>query len=74
MDQMFARNHPSHIDYDHQDKRGKFTIPSFVGSYDLEEYLDWEMVIEQEFNFHLVPEIHRVTHTTSEFKDFAEIW
>ena len=54
--------------------RGKHTIPSFVGSYDGEEYLDWEMVVEQEFNSHLVPEIHRVTHATSEFKDFAEIW
>jgi hypothetical protein len=26
--------------------RGKFTIPSFVGSYDGEEYLDWEMDVE----------------------------
>ena len=32
------------------------------------------MAIEQEFNSHLVPEIHRVKHATSEFKDFAKIW
>ena len=48
--------------------RGKFTIPSFVGFYDGEKYFDWEMVVEQEFNFHLVPEIQRVNHATSEFK------
>ena len=46
MDQKFARmdriknNEPSHIDYNHQGMRGKFNIPSFVGSYDEEEYFD----------------------------------
>ena len=34
-------NQPSHIDYNHQGMRGKFTIPSFNGSYDGEKYLDW---------------------------------
>ena len=73
MDQKFARmdriknNEPSHIDYNHQGMRGKFTIPSFFGSYDGEKYFDWE-----DFNSHLVPEIHRVKHATSEFKDFAQ--
>jgi hypothetical protein len=33
-------NQTSYIDYNHQGMRGKFTIPSFVGSYDGEEYLD----------------------------------
>ena len=32
------------------------------------------MAIEQEFNSHLVPEIHRVKHATSEFKYFAQFW
>lgn len=27
----------------------KFTIPSFPGKYDAEEYLDWEMTVEQKF-------------------------
>ena len=35
-----------------------FTIPSFAGAYDAEKYLDWEMMVEQKFNTHLVPEVH----------------
>jgi hypothetical protein len=34
----------------------KFSIPSFSGHYDAEGYLDWEMMIEQKFVAHLVPE------------------
>ena len=52
----------------------KFTIPSFSGHYDAEEYLDWEMTIEQKLASHLVPERHQVRQATSEFKDFAIIW
>ena len=52
----------------------KFTIPSFEGAYDAERYLDWEMIVEQKFNAHLVPEVHRVRQATSEFKDFTIIW
>ena len=52
----------------------KFTLPSFAGAYDAEAYLDWEMSVEQKFNSHLVPEIHRVRQATSEFKGFAIIW
>jgi hypothetical protein len=52
----------------------KFTIPSFSGAYDADAYLGWGMVVEQKFNSHLVPEIHRVRQATSEFKDFATIW
>ena len=32
----------------------KFTIPSFLGHYDAEGYLDWEMTVEQKFSTHLV--------------------
>jgi hypothetical protein len=52
----------------------KFSILSFMGSYDAEAYLDWEMTVEQKFNSHLVPEQHRVRQATSEFRDFAIIW
>ena len=52
----------------------KFTISSFLGHYDAEGYLDWEMTVEQKFSAHLVPEHHRVQQATSEFKDFAIIW
>jgi hypothetical protein len=52
----------------------KFSIPPFYGSYDAETYLDWEMMVEQKFSSHLVPERHRVRQATSEFKDFAIIW
>jgi hypothetical protein len=51
----------------------KFSIPPFMGFYDAETYLDWEMTVEQKFNSHLVPEQHRVRQATSEFKDFAII-
>jgi hypothetical protein len=69
-----TNNPSSHIDYNHQGIRGKFIIPSFVGSYDGEAYLDWEMTVEQEFNSCLVHEIHKVKLATSGFKDFAQIW
>jgi len=52
----------------------KFTIPSFYGRYDAEEYLDWEMTVDQKFASHLVPDQHKVRQATSEFKDFAIIW
>lgn len=32
------------------------------------------MTVEQKFNAHLVPEVHRVRQATSEFKNFAIIW
>ena len=46
----------------------------FLGHYDAEGYLDWEMTVEQKFSAHLVPKHHRVRQATSEFKDFAIIW
>jgi hypothetical protein len=52
----------------------KFSSPPFMGSYDAEAYLDWEMTVEQNFNSHLVPEQHMVRQATSEFRDFAIIW
>jgi hypothetical protein len=52
----------------------KFTIPSFLGKYNAEEYLDWEMSVEQKFVAYLVPDRHKVRQATSEFKDFDLIW
>ena len=53
--------------------RGKLTIPSFSGHYDAKGYLNWEIMVEQKFSAHLVPEQYRVRQATSEFKDFAII-
>jgi hypothetical protein len=52
----------------------KFTIPPFYGLYDANAYLDWEMVVDNKFSFHLVLEQHHVRQATSEFKDFTIIW
>ena len=52
----------------------KFVIPSFDGSYDGDAYLDWEMIVEQKFNTHMVPEIHRVRLATCEFIGYAILW
>lgn len=67
-------NQPSQINYNHQGMRGKFTIPSFVWSYDGEEFFIWDMAIEEEFNSHKVLKIHRVKHATTKFKDLAQFW
>jgi hypothetical protein len=64
------RNQGNHDPY----AKIKFTIPPFHGRYDAEEYLDWEMIIEQKLASHLVPNRHKVRQATSEFKDFAIIW
>jgi hypothetical protein len=52
----------------------KLTIAPFYGLYDAEAYLDWEMIVEQKFRSHLVPEQYHVRQATSESKDFAIIW
>jgi hypothetical protein len=49
-------------------------IPPFYILYDVEAYLDWEMIIDNKFSSHLVPKQHHVRHATSEFKEFAIIW
>ena len=52
----------------------KFTIPSFDGSYDGDAYLDWEMIVEQKFNTHMVSENHRVRLATCEFVGYVILW
>ena len=51
----------------------KFMIPPFDGSYEADIYLNWEMMVEQKFNSHMVPEIHRVRQATSQFTQYAII-
>jgi hypothetical protein len=51
----------------------KFMIHPFYGLYDAEAYLDSEMIVDNKFSSHLVPEQHRVRQATSEFNDFAII-
>jgi hypothetical protein len=69
-------NHPNpqHVCNDDPFTKVKFSIPPFYDFYDVETYLDWEMTVEQKFNYHLVPEQHHVRQATSEFKDFAVIY
>jgi hypothetical protein len=38
----------------------KFTTPAFYGAYDVEVYLDCEMIVEQKLNSHLIPEVHKL--------------
>jgi hypothetical protein len=71
---MGGNKHKHHYVMDDPYAKVKFTIPSFYGRYDADEYLDWEMTVEQKFSSHLVPDQHKVRQTTSEFKDFGIIW
>jgi hypothetical protein len=64
------RNHDNHDPF----AKVKFTIPAFYGAYDAEAYLDWEMIVEEKLNSHLVLEVHKVRQATSEFKDFIAWW
>jgi hypothetical protein len=54
--------------------KAKFTMIPFAGTADLEEHLNWEFVVEQKFNSHLVPVEHRVRLATSEFTSFSLFW
>ena len=54
--------------------KAKFSMIPFAGSADPEEYLNWELAVEQKFNSHLVPAEHRVRLATSEFTSFALFW
>ena len=42
-----------------------------AGSTDPKAYFDWELVVKQKFNSHLVPKEHRVRLATNEFIGFA---
>jgi hypothetical protein len=71
----YQNHHNKHyVRNDYPFAKVKFSIPHFNGLYDVEAYLDWEMIVGQNFSSHLVPEQYRVRQATSEFKDFALIW
>ena len=54
--------------------RAKFTMITFSGNADPEAYLDWEIVVDQKFKSHLVPEEHRIRLATIEFTGFVLFW
>jgi hypothetical protein len=54
--------------------KAKSTMIPFAGTIDPDEYLNWELVVEQKFNSHLVPAEHRVRLASSEFTSFALFW
>jgi hypothetical protein len=68
------RHNQQYVRNDDPFAKVKFSIPHFNDLYDAKVYLDWVMIVEQNFSFHLVPEQYRVRQATSEFKDFALIW
>src|SRR5438128_1408110 len=49
-------------------------IPPFVGKYNPDAYITWEIAVDQKFACHEFPENKRVRATTSEFTDFASVW
>jgi hypothetical protein len=52
----------------------KLTILEFNGTYNPDEYLEWELFVEQKFACHAFPANHQVRAATSEFTHFASIW
>jgi hypothetical protein len=52
----------------------KFKIPHFDGKYDPDDYISWELAIEQNFTCFEFPKNGRVKVATSEFSDFAYVW
>jgi hypothetical protein len=72
---MGGNNDNNHDNRNHDPfAKVKFTIPTFYSAYDAEAYLDWEMIVEEKLNSHLVLEVHKVRQATSEFKDFIVWW
>jgi hypothetical protein len=47
---------------------------AFSGKYDLDSYLEWELVVDQKFACHAFLAQHQVRAATSEFSHFASIW
>jgi hypothetical protein len=70
-DPNFAQ--PVHHDEDGLGKP-KFTMPKFVGSIDVEEYLNWELKVEKLWRIHEYTEDKKIKLASSEFDDYALIW
>ena len=54
--------------------RIKITIPSFTGKAGPEEYLEWEMRVEQIFDNHRYSEERKIRFASLEFSGYALIW
>jgi ribosomal protein L15 len=64
---------PVHYDEDGLSKP-KFTMPKFVGSTNVEEYLNWELKVEKLWRMHEYIEDKKIKLASSEFDDYALIW
>ena len=64
---------PHHRDDDGLGKP-KFTIPTFTGSTDVEEYLNWELKMDKLFRMHEYTEDRKIKLAASEFDDYALPW
>jgi hypothetical protein len=70
-DSNFAQ--PVHRDEDGL-RKPKFTMPKFMGSTDVEEYLNWELKVEKLWRMHEYTEDKKIKLASSEFDDYALIW
>nr|KYP74046.1 hypothetical protein KK1_006714 [Cajanus cajan] len=55
-------------------RESKVNVPQFLGKYDVEAYLDWEMKVEQLFACHKVSEERKVPLATLSFQGHAMYW
>lgn len=49
-------------------------LPKFVGSSNVESYLDWEMKVDQVFLGHKLEDERKIQLATLEFESYAMIW
>ncbi|XP_052733912.1 uncharacterized protein LOC128196572, partial [Vigna angularis] len=59
---------------EHYPREPKIDLPSFHGKDDVEEYLEWEMKVEQLFECHQIDDERRVTMASLSFQGYALIW
>jgi hypothetical protein len=71
-------NDPNFAQPVHRDEDGlvkpKFTMPKFMGSTDVEEYLNWELKVEKLWCMHEYTEDKKIKLASFEFDDYALIW
>jgi hypothetical protein len=52
----------------------KFAVPKFVGSTDVEEYLNSELKVEKLWHMHEYTKDRKIKHASSEFDGYALLW
>jgi hypothetical protein len=52
----------------------KFTVPKFVGSTNVEEYLNWELKVEKLWHMHEYTKDRKIKLASSEFDGYALLW